>query len=343
MQYLFELSGENPELALEELAALFYPSKFVLIKKFDNFVILESSLSEIKVKELAERSAFLHSAAFLVTKLKSLSLNELGNVKWAFVKIPFCVRAIDLTGNQMSMLEARLAGPIYDYFVQKKDGEIPLVSMEKPKTTVLFVITNKEIYVTKMLWKVSKGRFKKREPMKKPAFHPTTLKPKLARLLVNLSRAKKGYILLDPFCGTGSILIEAAILGCKPIGVDFDAIMIKGSRKNTAFYNVKARLMEGDATKLTKILKPNSVDAIATDPPYGRSTRIGAKNINVLYKDFMSSAHKILKKKKFVALLYPDSINAKKLMNKKQWKIIFETSMFVHGGLTRKFLILQKR
>ena len=343
MQYLFEFSGENPELALQELAALFYPSNFKVVKRFDNFAVLESSVDERQVKELSERTAFLHLAATVVTKLKSLLLKELDKVNWNFVQIPFCVRAIDLTTAQSPQLEARLASPIYDYFAHHKNGKMPIVSLERPKTTVLFVITSKEIYVTNMLWKVSKGRFKKREPMKKPAFHPTTLKPKLARLLINLSRAKKGETLLDPFCGTGSILVEAGILGIKPTGIDMDKEMIKGSRKNTAFYGVRASLIEGDATKLIRTLNANSVDAIATDPPYGRSTRIGAKNIHVLYKDFLSSAHKILKKGRFVALLYPDSINAKKLMSKKQWKEIFSSSLYVHGGLTRKFLILHKR
>jgi tRNA (guanine10-N2)-dimethyltransferase len=343
MQYLFELSGESPALALEELAALFYPNKINIIKNFNDFVLLESDLKEIKVREIAGRSAFLHSAAVVVAKLKSLLLKELDKVGWSFVEIPFCVRAIDLTGAEFPGIEARLAGPIYDYFAHHKGGNAPFVSLEKPKTTVLFVITKKEIYATKLLWKVSRGRFMEREPIKKPAFHPTSLKPKLARLLVNLSRAKKSNVLLDPFCGMGGVLVEAAILGCKPVGVDIDEEMTKGSKTNLNFYKQKAKIYLGDALKIEETLGRNSVDAIAIDPPYGRSTKIGAKNIHVLYRDFMSSAHKVLKKKKFVALLYPDSINAKKLMNKKQWNIIFESSLYVHGGLTRKFLILQKK
>ena len=60
-------------------------------------------------------------------------------------------------------------------------------------------------YSKRKLWdsKTDK-RFKEREPKKKLKFHPAMLKPKLARLLVNLTGAKKE--LLDPFCGTGSIL-----------------------------------------------------------------------------------------------------------------------------------------
>jgi len=343
MQYLFELSGESPEIGLQELAALFYPFKFSIIKEFDRFVVLESKIPEKKIKELSERSAFLHHSAIIVAKLKSLLLEELDKVKWAFVKVPYCVRAIDLTGTEFAGLEARLAGPIYDYLVHHKNSSQPLVSLGNPKTTVLFVITKKEVYVTKVLWKVPKGRFIGREPIKKPAFHPTTLKPKLARLLVNLARAKKSKTLLDPFCGTGSVLIEAAILGCKPVGVDIDADMIKGSKTNLKFYKQKASVILGNATKLHKLIKLSSIDAIATDPPYGRSTKVVAESIQHLYKDFFLSANEVLKPKHFLSVLYPHYINAKKLLNKKQWQIVFESEMYVHGGLTRKFLILQKR
>ena len=77
----------------------------------------------------------------------------------------------------------------------------------------------------KKLWAAkSDKRFVARVPKNKPKRHPAMLKPKLARLLVNLTGAKKQ--LLDPFCGTGSILIEAGVLGLKPLGSDIDPKMI---------------------------------------------------------------------------------------------------------------------
>lgn len=344
MLYLFELSGESLKLAEAELAGLFnsIAANFSVGKRFSNFILVESKVGEAAVRQLSERSAFLRLSAIVVKELNSLLLKELDKVSWSFVKIPFCVRAIDLAGTKASGLEARLAGPIYDYLVHHRTGHHPVVSLEHPKTTVLFISLKNKIYVAKLLWKVAQGRFVQREPIKKPAFHPTTLKPKLARLLINLSRAREGETLLDPFCGTGSVLIEAGILGCKPIGIDIDAEMIKGSKTNLKFYKQKAKVMQGNALELTKLFKKNSLDAIATDPPYGRSTRIGAKNIRELYRGFFSSAYKVLKPKKFLAAIYPDSINAKKLLNKRQWKTIFESELYVHGGLTRKFLVLQK-
>ena len=344
-KYLFELSGENSELAIEELNALFETEKAKLkvLKQFNSFVLGESLLSERKVAALMEHSSLTWKVAVLIKEIPSLLLADLDKINWSFVKIPFCVRVDDLTGLARSKIEAKLAGPIFDYHVHHNGKAQILINLEKPKTTVLFILTKNINYVAKLLWKAEKGRFLQREPIKKPAFHPTSLKPKLARLLVNLSRAKPKQILLDPFCGTGSVLIEAAILNCKAIGIDIDAKMISGSKTNLNFYKLNAKLMQGNALELQKLFKKNSIDAIATDPPYGRSTFVGAKSLKTLYKDFFSSAHAVLKPKRYLSLLYPHYINAKSLLNKRQWKTIFESEMYVHGGLTRKFLVLQKR
>lgn len=340
-KYLFELSGDNSDLAIQELTALL-GNALKIIKRFNSFVLGESLLSEEKVSTLMERSALIWKAAILIREIPSLLLEDLDKVNWSFVKLPFCVRVDNLTKRIMPQIEARLAGPIYDYYIHHKGKANVLVSLENPKTTVLFVLTEKQTYVTKLLWKAERGRFLQREPIKKPAFHPTSLKPKLARLLINLSRAKEKQLLLDPFCGTGSILIEAAILGIKPVGVDIDSRMIKGSETNLKFYKLKAKLLRGNALKLEKVFKKSSIDAIATDPPYGRSTFVGARSLKSLYEGFFSSAHAVLKSKHYLALLYPHYVKAKSLADKRHWKIIFESEMYVHGGLTRKFLVLQK-
>lgn len=344
-KYLFELSGENSELAIEEITALFETEKAKLkvLKQFNNFILGESSLSEAGVSRLMARSSLVWKAAILVKELPSLLLAELDKINWSFVKTPFCVRVEDLTGLARAKLEARLAGPIYDYFVHHDKKPDILVNLNNPKTTVLFILTNKINYVTKLLWKAEKGRFLQREPIKKPAFHPTSLRPKLARLLINLSRAKKSSTLLDPFCGVGSVLVESAILGIKPMGTDIDTRMIKDSATNLKFYKLNAKLQQGNALNLVQSFKNSSIDAIATDPPYGRSAFVGARSLKSLYKGFLESAYYILKPKHHLAILYPHYVNVKKLLNIRKWKIIFESEMYVHGGLTRKFLVLQKK
>jgi len=344
MAYLFHLSGEAPELALAEVKALFdtYGLKYKIADKKGHLALVESEANEKQIRRLSERSALIKSAGLLVATLKNLELKNFDKINWSFVQIPFAVRVEDLIGLTQAGIEAKLAGPIWWHLERK--GKLPEVNLTNPKTTVYFIIDKNKIYVQKLLWKAQKGRFEAREPIKKPAFHPTALKPKLARLLVNLSRVKEKELVLDPFCGTSSTLIEAALIGTKIAGVDIDEDMINASKINLKFYKIKNHnLILGNATKLEKEFKKNSVDAIATDPPYGRSSRVGAKNILELYKGFLISANNVLKKGRYLAMLYPHYAKIEKFVQKNKWKTIDKGSWYVHGGLTRKCLVLQKR
>ena len=62
------------------------------------------------------------------------------------------------------------------------------------------------------------------------------LPPKLAQILINLcGNLPKNARILDPFCGTGVVLQEAAIMGYSPYGSDLDARMVEYSKKNLAW------------------------------------------------------------------------------------------------------------
>jgi tRNA (guanine10-N2)-dimethyltransferase len=191
----------------------------------------------------------------------------------------------------------------------------------------------------KKIWstKVDK-RFVGREPKKKLKAHPAMLKPKLARLLINLTGAQKQ--LLDPFCGTGSVLIEAAVLGLKPIGSDIERKMVWYSKINTEHFNVKAKLLELDATQLETAFKANSIEAIACDPPYGKSSTLAGKKIQELYPKFLESAHKILKPGSRLVMIRPHFL---KFKISKDWTKLGEFDWYVHGSLTRKILVLEKK
>ncbi len=80
------------------------------------------------------------------------------------------------------------------------------------------------------------------------------LPPKLAQIMINLAagNAHKGR-LLDPFCGTGVLLQEAALLGYDVYGTDLSDKMIDYSQENLAWiidkYSLKTNVTvtQGDA------------------------------------------------------------------------------------------------
>ena len=77
--------------------------------------------------------------------------------------------------------------------------------------------------------------------------------------------------MLDPFCGTGGILIEGADMDLNIIGQDIDSKMVEASLKNLKYFGFEGRILEGDISEIDKIEK---IDVVVTDPPYGHSSSL---------------------------------------------------------------------
>ncbi|MDL5503936.1 MAG: RsmD family RNA methyltransferase, partial [Candidatus Methanoperedens sp.] len=121
-----------------------------------------------------------------------------------------------------------------------------------------------------LICSIDRSIFEARKPHFKPFFYPGVLMPRVARALVNISMPQE--ILFDPFCGTGGILVEAGFIGIKVIGGDMQRKILLGAKMNLDHYNANYSLMYEDACRLA--LRDQSVDAVVTDPPYGRSAAI---------------------------------------------------------------------
>jgi len=70
------------------------------------------------------------------------------------------------------------------------------------------------------------------------------LPPKLARMMINFASplANENIRILDPFCGTGVVLQEAALLGYNSYGTDLSEKMVDYSRQNLAWIVGKRHL-----------------------------------------------------------------------------------------------------
>ena len=99
---------------------------------------------------------------------------------------------------------------------------------------------------------------------RKPCHMSSSLPSRLSRALVNLVYPTAQSI-LDPFCGTGSLLLEAQALGLIAYGVDWNRNMVAMTRCNLDHFRYTAQVEHGTALACTQ-----SADAIVTDLPYGR-------------------------------------------------------------------------
>ena len=115
----------------------------------------------------------------------------------------------------------------------------------------------------------------------------TTLPPDLAYLMAVQARCVPGSIVLDPFCGSCSILMSCAVLGATTVGIDVDAEVLHGTvdgqpgielNFRQADLEPPAKLFLGDMAEIEQLTAGSSYsrfDAIVTDPPYGLMEGLG--------------------------------------------------------------------
>ncbi|MDG6899577.1 MAG: hypothetical protein JRM88_03335, partial [Nitrososphaerota archaeon] len=94
---------------------------------------------------------------------------------------------------------------------------------------------------------------------------------RLARTLLNLSGLKPGQTVLDPFCGSGTVLVEALKQSLRCLGLDSRASRVLEARENLRWAiggvtDMGFDVRKGDARELPRILRGTKVDAIVTEP-----------------------------------------------------------------------------
>ncbi len=95
---------------------------------------------------------------------------------------------------------------------------------------------------------------------------PGALRPTVAAAMVLLAGGQPGGgALLDPCCGSGTILAEAAWMGWAPVGADLDPEAVRVASDNLGG---TARLLVADARHLP--LRAASVGAIVSNLPFGK-------------------------------------------------------------------------
>lgn len=312
MKLILLLSGENLELAKEEALAIAETRKYEQNKKI---LILDT-------KNNLQRLAFTKQIFQHLFSCKTKDLEKkIKKFDWQKIyQKNFCVRIKGKT----KFKEKDLASLIW------KKLEKPKVDLENPKINIYFLIIEENVHCG-LLFYENKERFQERRPHLREGFHPTSIQPKLARAIVNLSKIKKGQTLLDPFCGTGGILIEAGLMGCKLKGNDINKKMLERTKINLNSFRLKVELTQKDALQLK-----TKVDAIVTDLPYGKGSYHNI-NLDELYKKFLGKSYNLLKPNKYLVAVFPQKIKIKTKL-----KIIKELDFYTHSSLTRHIIIARR-
>lgn len=152
------------------------------------------------------------------------------------------------------------------------------------------------------------------------------LPPKLARIMVNLARVHDGHTVLDPFCGSGTVLMEAALAteAARLIGSDLEDKQIADSLKNTEWLVKVGVLTREDAARTTyfqsdvKTLAEqsavNNIDRVVTEGSLGPPLRghesqkqldTNRDMITQLWKDALRVMHPLLAQDALLVVCWP--------------------------------------
>lgn len=107
-----------------------------------------------------------------------------------------------------------------------------------------------------------------------------SLKPPVAAGLVLLAGQERIEPILDPFCGGGTIITEASLLGHTSIGGDIDLAALKAAQENLHAANVAVQLTHWDAVRLP--LPSEFIHTVITNLPWGRQVEV-APGLDTLY------------------------------------------------------------
>jgi len=261
MRLLFYLSGEHTIFAEAEVRALFETYKVTW-----NPLFFEHQIAVYEVDFFPE--------------LSRLSMtHKILNLDFSLEKKRFRVRVKRILSDVDSLhMEKEIADNL-----QKEYGMLP-VDLENPEQEVYCIVQKREKFVGRTIMDFP-YLYEKRKPQYRPYFHPSSLHPRIARALVNLGRCN--YEVLDPFCGTGGILIEAGLMGLTVKGLDISEEMVEGTRENLEHFGVTGyKIYQGDAAEIDTYF--SEVESVVTDMPYGKASRVFPSRKNLYDKTFQS-------------------------------------------------------
>jgi tRNA G10 N-methylase Trm11 len=206
-------------------------------------------------------------------------------------------------------------------FPQLSHVEVLKKKMVENKAEVLFCVGREQTFVAVTVAVHNPFEFQKRDvgkPVQRKIF---AIPPRLARIMVNLAACTEGKVLLDPFCGVGTILQEALLAQAKAIGVDINRWCVEAASRNMEWLkdeysleNAEYRVLQGDVQRLSQKIGWEQVDCVATEPDLGPALRQMpttsyavriAEKLEPLYYSLLEEAYKVLKSGGRLVLVSP--------------------------------------
>ncbi|MCS7102455.1 MAG: tRNA (guanine(6)-N2)-methyltransferase [Candidatus Korarchaeum sp.] len=291
-------------------------------------VLFESKFERVPEMHCSMRT--VERVVLLLYRGRAASLDDIyrsvKSLDFSFIKPDwsFAVRSIRVGEHGFTSVDVgRVAGQaVIDSYMEARGLRLK-VNLDEPDVIVKCDLISEELLVGVDMTG-DEGLHKRKYRVYQ---HPAPLNPTIAAALVYLSGWTHECSLLDPFCGSGTILFEAGMIAkntpickfrrdfaflkffeelpeieerdveLKLYGVERFRKHLEGARRIADHVGIHPTFIQGYAERVNEYF--DEVDCVITNPPYG--FRIGKRaTVEKLYSAFLESVSSILKRKMVV-------------------------------------------
>lgn len=318
-KFFVELVQDIPEASIFELESIGHSNNFTTSLFNEKFAIIEGDWTPLK------EAAFIRRVSRILSDSDSLQTIQAP-------KIPdgkFFVRFVDNNECHDATIEPEIGNML------NGKGRISF----KDPNFIIRVYHWNNWFICVELYSGSAREFEKRRAPMRPFFSPISIDPRHARFMVNVSGTGPGLTIMDPFCGTGGILIEAGLTGRRVLGNDWSLQMSTGASLNLKYFGIRDyHITNSDFLELEI---NQLVDAVVTDLPYGRNSKLSQKNIRSLYTASYKKFKDILKKDGICVIVVSQE---GALEEAEQFFSVLKVFPYkVHRSLTRYFAVMKRK
>ncbi len=336
MKYFFIL-GTNTALSIAEIFSFF--DNIISYKLLNQDVLLVEFENEINAKEIIKKLGGTIKIGEIFDEVKgNVEYDDVGHLfdikkgeKYKFgISCYTRFKKINPKFLAMEIKKSLSKGKSSVRWVTSKEKTLSSVVVEQNKLTSkgieLILIENKKNILIGKTLAVQAFKDLSFRDYNRPARDDKSgmLPPKLAQIMINLSQKninqdmRLNTCLLDPFCGSGTVLTEAMLMGFNNlIGSDISEKATNDTKKNIEWIqkhyklsNINYKLYNQDVLNLSEKIEKNSVDIIISEPylgPQRGSIKFEKvkKELEELYSGAIKEFDKILKNNGKIIMLFP--------------------------------------
>jgi tRNA G10 N-methylase Trm11 len=336
-QYLLTL-GRTPKLSLAELKEVLIGHEYEIVWTSEKHVYIETK-SPLDSKSLIHalggvvKIAEVRSVFSDINKITPEIINVFLQKNVSKITYAISSWVKDLNSDSLAKTvkkELRENGISSRFVLSNNEDGTASVLIKKQNVIEIQILLIKNIYIIAETIAVQEFEEWSRRDYGRPEINPKAgmLPPKVARMMINLAYPifhkplanKKQPILLDPFCGVGTIPMESTMMGVKFVASDQSKEMIEKTKKNIEWLkneyhvSVDCEFYVNDATHVSEVLEHESIDAVITEPFMGPNFEtIPTKEhvlqitngLEKLYVGCLKDWHKIIKTGGRVVIVIP--------------------------------------